>query len=282
MDSPAIDLTGRICLVTGANRGIGLATSIELARAGGHVIVACRDPSRAKLALQRIRNEVTGASVESMTVDLASQVSIRQLAQELRSRYQVLDVLVNNAATVSEHRQLTVDGRELTFAVNHIAYFLLTRLLLDRLRAADDAVVVNVAATNHRDATDERDLDSTRGYEMRAAYKRSKLANVSFTRDLARRAAGSVRAHAFCPDVVATELLMRFRRVPPPQWNEKLALEAPPRTAARVALCLVADPGTGHYLEEGVEVTPSPMACDPAYREWLWRRCCEFTGVAID
>jgi hypothetical protein len=93
---------------------------------------------------------------------------------------------------------------------------------------------------------------------------------------------GSVRVHAFCPDVVATELLMQFRRVPPAQWNERLAVEASPRTAASVAMSLVRDPGTGRYLEEGAEVTPSPLACDEAYGEWLWSRCSEFTGLPID
>jgi NAD(P)-dependent dehydrogenase (short-subunit alcohol dehydrogenase family) len=283
VDGPVIaDLAGRVGLVTGANRGIGLATSIELARAGAHVIVACRDPGRAKVATHRIKQDVAGASVESVTVDLASAASVRQAAARVRERFGALDVLVNNAATVSEHRQVTMDGRELTFAVNHLAYFLLTRLLLDTLRAANDPVVVNVAATNHRDATDPEDLDSVRGYEMRAAYKRSKLANVSFTRELARRAAGAVRVHAFCPDVVATELLMQFRRVPPAQWNEKLAVESPPRSAASVAMSLVRHPGSGRYLEEGVEVTPSPLACDEAYGQWLWRRCSEFTGLPVD
>jgi NAD(P)-dependent dehydrogenase (short-subunit alcohol dehydrogenase family) len=172
-----------------------------------------------------------------------------------------------------------VDGRELTFAVNHLACFLLTRLLVDRLRAAADGVVVNVAATNHRDAADERDLDSERGYEMRAVYKRSKLANVSFTRELARRLDGSVRANAFCPDVVATELLMQFRRVPPEEWDARRAVEAPPRNAALVAMSLICSPGTGRYFEEGVEVTPSPMACDEEFGAWLWRRCSELTGL---
>jgi NAD(P)-dependent dehydrogenase (short-subunit alcohol dehydrogenase family) len=211
--------------------------------------------------------------------DLASQVSIRAAADEFRRRHDRLDVLVNNAATVSEHRQSTVDGRELTFAVNHLAYFLLARLLLD-LVVAGRGVIVNVAATNHRDAVDDvEDLDSLLGYEMRAAYKRSKLANVSFTLELARRLGTSARVNSFCPDVNATELLMQFRRVPPQEWAERLAQEASPDTAARVAMGLITSPGTGRYLEEGVDVEPSPLARDPELARRLWDQCSRLTGL---
>jgi NAD(P)-dependent dehydrogenase (short-subunit alcohol dehydrogenase family) len=280
--SRAADLTGRKCLVTGANRGIGLATSIELARAGAHVVLVCRDPARARAAVDMVRQAGAGTA-EAMLADLSSQASIRQLADAFRKRHDSLDVLVNNAAMVSEHRRVTVDGRELTFAVNHLAYFLLTRLLIDLINAAEDGVVVNVAATNHRDVVDQiEDLDSDNDYDMRTAYKRSKLANVSFTLELARRLGESPRANAFCPDVVATDLLMQFRRVPNEQWTEKLAAEASPRTAALVALSLVTEPGTGRYLEEGVDIPPSPQARDPELAERLWRQCSVLTGLDPD
>ena len=191
-------------------------------------------------------------------------------------------MLVNNAATVAETRQTTVDGRELTFAVNHLAPFLLTRLLLDRVRAAGAGVIVNVAATNHRDAVDLDDLDSVETYEMREAYKRSKLANVSFTLELARRLGPSPRVNALCPDVNATDLLMQFRRVPPEQWGERLAAEAPPSSAAEVIMSLVGSSGTARYLEEGVDVAPSPLACDLEIAKRLWTRCSEMTGLPDD
>src|SRR5438045_1721236 len=116
------DLNGRICLVTGANRGIGLATSRLLAAAGAEVVLACRDPARAEAAVR----EIGSPRVDYLLVDLSSQRSIRALADRFRARHSRLDVLVNNAAVVSATRQTTVDGRELTFAVNHLAYFLLT------------------------------------------------------------------------------------------------------------------------------------------------------------
>jgi NAD(P)-dependent dehydrogenase (short-subunit alcohol dehydrogenase family) len=274
-----LDPAGSVCLVTGANRGIGFATSTALARAGAHVTLLCRDPVRAEAARDEIRRATGNDRVDHLVADLASQVSIRAAADEFRRRHDRLDVLVNNAATVSEHRQSTVDGRELTFAVNHLAYFLLARLLLD-LVVAGRGVIVNVAATNHRDAVDDvEDLDSLLGYEMRAAYKRSKLANVSFTLELARRLGTSARVNSFCPDVNATELLMQFRRVPPQEWAERLAQEASPDTAARVAMGLITSPGTGRYLEEGVDVEPSPLARDPELARRLWDQCSRLTGL---
>ncbi len=274
------DLAGRVCLVTGANRGIGLATSIELARAGAHVALVCRDEARAQAAVEEVGRTAGTGRVEYFIADLASQRSIRELAEKFSHRHTTLDVLVNNAAMVSEHRQTTVDGRELTFAVNHLAYFLLTRLLSDLIRDADDGVVVNVAATNHRDVVDRiEDLDSNDGYDMRTAYKRSKLANVSFTLELARRFGDAARANAFCPNVMATNLLMQFRRVPEGEWADKLAVEESPRTAALVALSLVTEPGTGRYLEEGVDVEPSPQARDRALAQRLWRQCSLLTGL---
>jgi len=276
-----MDMTGRVCLVTGANRGIGLATSIEFARAGAHVCLVCRDPSRAEAAADEVRRSAHTDAVEFLVADLSSQRAILELVVRFRQRHMRLDVLVNNAATVSEQRQVSVDGRELVFAVNHLAYFLLTRLLLDSLLAARDAAIVNVAATNHRDITENiEDLDSRSGYDMRTAYKRSKLANVSFTLELARRLVGtSVRVNSFCPNVVATDLLMQFRRVPTEQWSSRLAAEESPRAAAMIALNLATSANTGRYYEEGVEVTPSPQACDPDLARRLWRQCSILTGL---
>jgi NAD(P)-dependent dehydrogenase (short-subunit alcohol dehydrogenase family) len=274
-----LDPAGAICLVTGGNRGIGFAIGRALARAGAQVTLLCRDPVRAEAACDEIRRSTGNDRVDYLLADLASQASIRSAADEFRRRHDRLDVLVNNAAAVSEQRQTTVDGRELTFAVNHLAYFLLTRLLLD-LVVAGRGVIINVAATNHRDAVDDvEDLDSLLGYEMRAAYKRSKLANVSFTLELARRLGPSARANSFCPGVNATELLMQFRQVPPERWAERLAQEASPDSGARVAMHLVTSPGTGRYLEEGVDVEPSTQARDPELAQRLWKECSRLTGL---
>jgi NAD(P)-dependent dehydrogenase (short-subunit alcohol dehydrogenase family) len=278
----AHDLTGKVCIVTGANRGIGYATSVRLARAGAVVTLVGRDPARLETARDEIRRTTGANRVDYLLADLASQASIRSLAERFRARHDRLDVLVNNAATVSEQRQTTVDGRELTFAVNHLAYFLLTRLLLDLLVTAHGAIV-NVAASRHRDAVEDiEDLDSVAGYEMRAAYTRAKLANVSFTLELARRLGASARVNSFCPDVVATDLLMQFGRVPPEQWAQRLAQYASPETAAEVASSIITSPGTGRYLEEGVDVAPSTQALDEDLALRLWRQCSALTGLPED
>jgi retinol dehydrogenase 12 len=278
----AHDLTGKVCIVTGANRGIGYATSVGLARAGAVVTLVGRDPARLETARDEIRRTIGADRVDYLLADLASQASIRSLAERFRARHDTLDVLVNNAATVSEQRQTTVDGRELTFAVNHLAYFLLTRLLLDLLVTAR-GVIVNVAASRHRDAVEGiEDFDSVAGYEMRAAYTRSKLANVSFTLELARRLGASARANSFCPDGVATDLLMQFGRVPPEQWAQHLAQYASPETAAEVAMSIITSSGTGRYLEEGVDVAPSPQALDEDLARRLWRQCSALTGLPED
>jgi NAD(P)-dependent dehydrogenase (short-subunit alcohol dehydrogenase family) len=191
----AHNLSGKVCLVTGANRGIGYATSVALARAGAIVTLVGRNPARLRSARDVIRRTTGADRIDHLTADLASQAAIRSLSERFRARHDRLDVLVNNAATMSEQRQVTVDGRERTFAVNHLAYFLPTRLLLDLLVAAQ-GVIVNVAASRHRDAVEGiEDLDSLAGYEMRAAYIRSKLVNVSFTLELARRLGASAGDH---------------------------------------------------------------------------------------
>ncbi|GIH16713.1 retinol dehydrogenase [Rugosimonospora africana] len=276
------NLTGKVCMVTGANRGIGYATSVALARAGAIVTLVGRDPARLESARDAIRRTTGADRIDYLPADLASQAAVRSLAERFRDRHDRLDVLVNNAATISEQRQVTVDGRERTFAVNHLAYFLLTRLLLDLLVAAH-GVVVNVAASRHRDAVEGiEDIDSLTGYEMRSAYIRSKLANVSFTLELARRLGASARANSFCPGATATEALMQFARIPPEQWQQRLAQYPSPDTAAEVAMSVITSPGTGRYLEDGVDVTPSPQALDQDLARRLWSRCSALTGLPED
>jgi NAD(P)-dependent dehydrogenase (short-subunit alcohol dehydrogenase family) len=142
-------------------------------------------------------------------------------------------------------------------------------------------VIINVAATNHRDAASVEDLESVEAYEMREAYMRSKLANVSFTLELARRLGPAARVNALCPGVNATELLMQFRGVPAEEWADRLVEEAPPSRAALVIMALVGSPGTARYLERGVDVTPSPKACDIELARRLWNRCSELTGLPV-
>ena len=205
---------GKVCVVTGANSGIGRATALGLAARGATVVLVCRSRARGAAVLEEIeRRRGTGAAA-LIVADLASQRQVRQAAAACRQRFERLDVLVNNAGiSGSRTRLVTEDGPEATFAVNHLAPFLLTGLLLDRLKASAPARVVTVSSAAHRlFALDFDDLQGERRYSSFGAYCRSKLANVLFTHELARRLEGSgVTANCLHPGIVATGL---FRDMP--------------------------------------------------------------------
>lgn len=205
----ARDLAGKTMIVTGATSGIGLETARALASRGARVVVCARSPSKGEAA-QREISTTTGASTDVVVFDLASMDDVRRGAAEILARFDRVDVLVNNAATMHPRRELTTDGFETTFAVNHLGPFLLTNLLVDRLREAPEARVVNVAARAHGRCPGLRfdDLQFARArYGATAAYNHSKLANVAFTIELARRLHGStITTNALHPGVVRTEL----------------------------------------------------------------------------
>jgi NAD(P)-dependent dehydrogenase (short-subunit alcohol dehydrogenase family) len=200
-------MQGKICLVTGATGGIGRETARGLAARGATVIVVGRDRARGEAAVESIRSDTGSSSVELMLADLSSQAAIRQLAAAVLGRHPRLDVLVNNAGALFPRRGFTVDGIERTFALNHLGYFLLTTLLLDRLRKSAPARIVNVASAAHRWGRMRLDdLQAERRYVAFLAYSNSKLANLLFTYELARRLEGSgVTANAVHPGTVASE-----------------------------------------------------------------------------
>jgi retinol dehydrogenase 14 len=199
-------LAGRTCLVTGATSGIGKAIAAGLARQGADLVLVARDPGRGEAAVAELQAATGNPRVELLLADLASQASIRQAAEAYRRGHDRLDVLVNNAGGYWATRHVTPDGLEWTFAVNHLAYFLLTSLLLDLLRAAAPARVVNVTSSAQAFG-DIRldDLQLERRYRGQAAYNQSKLANVLFTYELARRLEGSgVTVNCGVPGVTRT------------------------------------------------------------------------------
>ncbi len=208
--SPALipSQSGRTALVTGANSGLGLRTSTELARAGARVLLACRSPERGEQALGRLRAEVPAAQAELVRLDLASLASVEACAQEVTDRTGVLDLLVDNAGLMAVPRSLTEDGFELQFGTNHLGHFALTGRLLPLLLAAPQGRVVVVASAAHRmGRLDFEDLMGERSYGRWQAYAQSKLANLLFVRELARRAAGtSLLVAAAHPGWAATHL----------------------------------------------------------------------------
>ena len=174
-------------LITGANRGLGFVTARSLASDGAAIVMVCRNAERGDVARQKIANVATGTQPALFLCDLSSQDSIHKLAVEIRSRYSRIDVLVNNAGGIFDHRQLTVDGIEKTFATNHLAAFLLTNLLLDLVNAAPAGRIVTVSSESHSGSLEFDNLQGERSYNFFGAYNRSKLCNILFTYELARR-----------------------------------------------------------------------------------------------
>jgi len=199
---------GKTCIVTGASAGIGHAIAQGLAAGGAQVVLVCRDRARAEATQQATRAVTGNAAVDIALADLSSQADIRHLAQELLQRYPQMHALINNAGVVNTKRTVTVDGIETVFAVNHLAYFLLTQLLLPRLIESAPARIVNVASDAHRwDTLDFDDLQNERRYRGLKVYGQSKLCNLLFTRELARRIAGTgVTVNSLHPGGVATGL----------------------------------------------------------------------------
>src|SRR5437870_12647288 len=199
-------MAGKTVLVTGGTSGIGKATAVGLARLGARVGITGRDTARAEAAAADIRAASNNAAVDAFAADLSSQAEVRRVASEVLGRYPRLDVLVNNVGGFWAHRQVTADGLEHTFALNHLAPFLLTSLLLDRLMASAPARVVTVSSGAHTTGKlDFDDLMGQRKYSAQRAYSQSKLANVMFTYELARRLAGTgVTATVLHPGVTRT------------------------------------------------------------------------------
>jgi retinol dehydrogenase 14 len=182
----------KLCLITGATLGIGKATAMGLANMGAGVVMVGRDRGRGEAALAEIKEKSTNASVDLLLADLSSQEDIRRLADEFKETHPRLDVLNNDAGLFRSERMTTAEGLETTFAVNHLAYFLLTTLLLDVLKASAPSRIVNVSSGDHNNGTiDFDDLQGEKGYKGPKAYSQSKLANVLFTYELARRLQGT-------------------------------------------------------------------------------------------
>lgn len=198
----------KIALVTGANSGMGLATTVKLAKQGMHVVMLCRNPRKGKVAWISAKEQSRSQEITLMNADLGSMESIREFAAEFKKKFDHLDILVNNAGVVSLKRQLTDDGFESQLGVNHLGHFLLTNLLLDELKKAQEGRIVVVSSGAHKwGKIDFDDPHFEKGYNVAKGYGRSKLANVLFTKALAKRLEGTnVTVNAVHPGAVATDL----------------------------------------------------------------------------
>jgi retinol dehydrogenase 12 len=279
---------GRVVLITGGNAGIGKETAVALASMGARVVFTARDAARGTEALTEIRTRSGSDEVEVMALDLARFASVRDLAKRWGDEHDQLDVLVNNAGLILNSRRQTDDGYEMTFQVNHLGPFLLTQLLRDQLVAGDEARVVNVASDAHSSARrglDFDDLQSTRHYRGFRVYGKTKLANILFTRELARRWAGTgVTANAVHPGFVASSFgrdgdtgrlgALLFPLLKP----FALSPEQGARTQVYVASAPELAGITGGYWVKSAPATPSAAAQDDAAAARLWEVSEELVG----
>ena len=279
-------MNGKICLVTGGTNGIGKATAQALAQMGATVVIVGRDASRTAQLVDEIRLASGNKNVDSLLADLSSQAEVRRLASEFKSKYSRLHVLLNNAGAVFLQRQLSVDGIEMTFALNHLASFLLTNLLLDTLKASAPARIINVSSDAHASGRIEfENLQGERRFSPRA-YGNSKLANILFTLELARRLEGSgVTVNALHPGFVATGFAKNNGRV----IAALISIVAPlvgrsPAKGAETSVYLASSPNvegmTGKYFYDSHVIPAAPQAGDMAVARKLWDVSAEMVHLA--
>jgi NAD(P)-dependent dehydrogenase (short-subunit alcohol dehydrogenase family) len=276
----------RTCLVTGATTGIGLATAVGLARSGARVILGARTRERGEAARRRVAAATGSDRLEVVVADLSAQAEVRRLAEEVAATHAALDVLVNNAGMVFSERGETTDGIERTWALNHLAPFLLTNLLTDLLVAGAPARVVTVSSNAHTRA--HLDLDdpqfARRRYRAFAVYGQSKLANILFTVELARRLQGrGVTANCLHPGFVRSEFGTRTHG-----WLRLgIGIARPfgltPEQGARTSIYLATSPEvadvTGRYFVNCRPAQPRPQATDPEMARRLWEVSERMTGL---
>ncbi|GLV60427.1 short-chain dehydrogenase [Dictyobacter sp. S3.2.2.5] len=266
------EMQGKVCLITGANNGIGKVTALELARRGAHVIMVSRNRAKGEEAQAEIKRESGNEQVDLLNADMSSLASVRQLAQEVKDRYPQLHVLINNAGAMYNKRQESVDGIESAFATNYVGPFLLTNLLLDLLKASAPSRIVNVSSTAHKmGKIDFDDLQSEKGYRPMAVYGSAKLALILFTYQLAHRLEGTgVTVNALHPGVVGTSffgngLLGKLG---------KLVMLSPEK-GAQTTIYLATSPDvanvSGKYFDKSKAVPSSKASYDEQAGQRLWQ-----------
>jgi NAD(P)-dependent dehydrogenase (short-subunit alcohol dehydrogenase family) len=270
------DKRDHVVLITGATSGIGFATAKALAKAGARVVIVSRDPQRGDFARAAISRETGSSQLEVMQADLASLDSIRGLAQRFQATHERLDVLINDAGVFEPHRRLSADGIEMTFAVNVVAPFLLTELLLERLRQSAPSRIVNVCSAMHASASlDIDDLQfEGRRYGMTRAYGQSKLALLIVTKELARRLQGTeVTVNAVHPGFVASNLGKLGGPVGM-SWRLMRPLMISPEEGAKTSVYLALSPEvagvSGGYFAKQSKAASNPIADDPRLARELW------------
>jgi NAD(P)-dependent dehydrogenase (short-subunit alcohol dehydrogenase family) len=271
-------MRGKTIVITGGTSGIGEVAAVALAKMGAPIILVARDKSRGDATLARLRDSAPGIAHSVYFADLLRLAEMKRVASQIADHESRIDILINNAGALFATRQLTEDGLERTFALNHMAYFVMTEGLRERLSAASPARIINTASAAHQGATlDFDDLQSAKSFGPMKAYARSKLNNILFTRELARRLQGTgVTANCLHPGFVATRfgdqsgaLLSRL------VWLAKFFAISPAKGAETIVY-LASSPDivetTGQYFYKSVPTTPSSWAQDDRSALLLWQR----------
>ncbi|MBZ5695378.1 MAG: SDR family oxidoreductase [Acidobacteriia bacterium] len=282
-------MSGKTCIVTGANSGIGKETALGLARMGARVVLVCRNAEKGKAALEDIRRESGSSALDLLIADMSSQASVRALAEQILKKYSRLDVLINNAGAAVRARTLSADGIETTVAANHLGAALLTILLLDLLKAGTPSRIINVSSEAQRRARlDMSDLQfERRKYNSFYAYGQSKLLMNAFTFELARRLEGTgVTANCLHPGVVATNI---WGADPPLIFKLIIALVKPfmlnSKEGAEVSLYLASSPDvaqvSGKYFVKSKPAESSPLSQDPQIAAEIWQWTTKMIGIQM-
>jgi len=284
-----IDLSGKVCLITGGNAGIGFPTAKELVKMHCHVFLACRNESKALDAIKRIKEETNADHIEYIPLDLCSLQSVRECAQKFKARGLPLHLLINNAGMTAPSYQPTVDGYESTFAGNHLGHFLLTNLLLDVIVRSAPARIINVASSAHSMGNvNFEDLQLEKNYGSLSSYSNSKLMNILFTTELQRRLESKqVVVHSLHPGVIATEITKNMSGI------SGVLVRAFQRAASRTAeqgamttLYVATDPKVatvgGKYYADCKETTTSSKAADLEVAKKLWEISEKFVKLSGD
>jgi len=266
-------LEGKICLLTGFTSGIGKAAALDLASRGATMILPARNPVAAEMIRSQIEEKTLNKNLFVLKVDLSSLKEIATVCREIKKRFKKIDILINNAGVMSGERKLSKDNIELTFAVNHLAYFMLTNQLLDLLKKSKSARIINVSSDVHRiGKMDFGNLMFETGYKRIRVYAESKLANILFTLFLAKRLENTkISVNCLHPGAVATSLGRDFSTFSRIVWN--LIAKSPKKGAGTIIFLASSDDVegvTGKYFANKKERTPSQIARDPAVQKKLW------------
>jgi len=280
-------MQGKTIVITGATSGIGEVAAMRLARQGARLLLVARDPRRAERVLARLRGAAPAAGHGVYEADLSRVSEMKRVGAEIAKAEPRIDILINNAGAFFSARRLTEDGLERTFALNHMAYFVLTCTLIDRLKAAAPSRIVSTASDAHRGARlDFTDLQGEKGYDGYKAYGRSKLCNILFTRELARRLAGTgLTANCLHPGFVATRFGDQAGGVMSLVIRAAKLFAISPQKGADTIVHLASSPeaagSSGGYFYKCLPATPTAEARDDAAAARLWAESVRISGVDL-